>query len=59
MIAAISLLTRIPVRTDGTRAGAWAFGVVGAVLGLAAAAPLLILAPLPGAVLALAVLAIA
>jgi adenosylcobinamide-GDP ribazoletransferase len=59
VIAAISLLTRIPVRTDGTRAGAWAFGVVGAVLGLAAAAPLLILAPLPGAVLTLAVLAIA
>jgi adenosylcobinamide-GDP ribazoletransferase len=57
--AAISLLTRIPVRTDGTRAGAWAFGVVGAALGLAAAAPLLVLAPLPGAVLALAVLAIA
>lgn len=59
VIAAISLLTRIPVRTDGTRAGAWAFGIVGAVLGLAAAAPMLILAPLPGAVLALAVLAIA
>lgn len=59
MIAAISLLTRIPVRTDGARAGAWAFGVVGAALGPAAAAPLLIVAPLPGSVLAIAILAIA
>jgi adenosylcobinamide-GDP ribazoletransferase len=59
MTAAIALLTRLPVRTDGASAGAAAFGVVGAVLGLAAAAPLLLLAPLPGAVLALAVLAIA
>ena len=59
MTAAIALLTRIPVRTDGTRAGAAAFGVVGAVLGLAAAAPLLVFAPLPGAVLALAILAVA
>jgi adenosylcobinamide-GDP ribazoletransferase len=59
VIAAIALLTRIPVRTDGARAGAWAFGIVGAVLGLAAAAPMLVLTPLPGAVLAMAVLAIA
>jgi adenosylcobinamide-GDP ribazoletransferase len=59
MTAALSLLTRIPVRTDGTTAGAAAFGLVGALLGLAAAAPLLVLGPLPGAVLALAVLAIA
>jgi adenosylcobinamide-GDP ribazoletransferase len=59
MTAAIALLTRLPVRTDGSRAGAAAFGLVGAVLGLAAAAPLLILAPLPGAVLALAILAVA
>ena len=59
MTAAIALLTRIPVRTDGTRAGAAAFGLVGAVLGLAAAAPLLVFAPLPGAVLALAILAVA
>jgi adenosylcobinamide-GDP ribazoletransferase len=57
--AALALLTRIPVRTDGSRAGAWAFGLVGAVLGLAAAAPLLLFAPLPGSVLALAVLAVA
>jgi len=57
--AALGLLTRIPVRTDGSRAGAWAFGLVGAVLGLAAAAPLLLFAPLPGSVLALAVLAVA
>ena len=47
MIAAIALLTRIPVRTDEARAGAWAFGVVGALLGLAAVAPVLVLAPLP------------
>jgi adenosylcobinamide-GDP ribazoletransferase len=59
MTAAIALLTRIPVRTDGASAGAAAFGLVGAVLGLAAAAPLLVFAPLPGAVLALAVLAVA
>ena len=59
MTAALGLLTRIPVRTDGSRAGAWAFGIVGAVLGLAAAAPLLLFAPLPGSVLALAVLAVA
>ena len=59
MTAALSLLTRLPVRTDGSRAGAAAFGLVGAVLGAAAAAPLLVLAPLPGAVLALVVLAIA
>ena len=59
MTAAIALLTRIPVRTDGTRAGAAAFGLVGAVLGLAAAAPLFVFAPLPGAVLALAILAVA
>jgi adenosylcobinamide-GDP ribazoletransferase len=59
MTAALALLTRIPVRTDGSRAGAWAFGLVGAVLGLAAAAPLLLFAPLPGAVLALAILAVA
>jgi len=59
MTAAIALLTRIPVRTDGTRAGAAAFGLVGAVLGLAAAAPLLVFALLPGAVLALAILAVA
>jgi len=59
MTAAIALLTRIPVRTDGASAGSAAFGLVGAVLGLAAAAPLLVFAPLPGAVLGLAVLAIA
>ena len=59
MTAALALLTRIPVRTDGSRAGAWAFGLVGAVLGLAAAAPMLLFAPLPGAVLALAILAVA
>jgi adenosylcobinamide-GDP ribazoletransferase len=59
MTAALALLTRIPVRTDGARTGAWAFGLVGAVLGLAAAAPVLVFAPLPGAVLALAILAVA
>jgi adenosylcobinamide-GDP ribazoletransferase len=59
MTAAIALLTRIPVRTDGASAGAAAFGLVGAVLGLAAAAPLLVFGPLPGAVLALAILAVA
>jgi len=59
MTAAIALLTRIPVRTDGTRAGAAAFGLVGAGLGLGAAAPLFVFAPLPGAVLALAILAVA
>ena len=61
MTAAIALLTRVPVRTDGhAPAGAAAFGLVGAVLGLAARSALLAgAAPLPGAVLALAVLAIA
>jgi adenosylcobinamide-GDP ribazoletransferase len=59
MTSALALLTRIPLRTDGSRAGAWAFGLVGAVLGLAAAAPLLLFAPLPGSVLALAILAVA
>ena len=49
MTAAIALLTRLPVRTDGSSAGAAAFGLVGAFLGLAAAAPLIVLAPLPGA----------
>jgi adenosylcobinamide-GDP ribazoletransferase len=59
MIAAVALLTRLPVRTNGRSPGAAAFGVVGALLGLAAAGPALVFAPLPGAVLALAVLAIA
>jgi adenosylcobinamide-GDP ribazoletransferase len=63
MTAAIALLTRIPVRTDGTSTGAAAFGLVGALLGVAAAAPVLVLGPLSpplvGAVLAIAVLAVA
>jgi adenosylcobinamide-GDP ribazoletransferase len=59
MTAALALLTRIPVRTDGSRAGAWAFGLVGAMLGLAAAAPVLLFSPLTGAVLVLAILAVA
>ncbi|MFL5777085.1 MAG: adenosylcobinamide-GDP ribazoletransferase [Chloroflexota bacterium] len=65
MAAAFSLLTRVPVRADGSRSGAAAFGVVGAILGAAAAAPLLLveapiaLPPPVAAVLALAVLAVA
>ena len=46
LLAAVAFLTRLPVashRTGGTRTGAAAFGLVGAVLGLIAAIPLAVL----------------
>jgi adenosylcobinamide-GDP ribazoletransferase len=56
--AAISLLTRLPVRAPGDgRTGSAAFAAVGAGLGAAAAVPVALVgraAPLPGACLALA-----
>jgi adenosylcobinamide-GDP ribazoletransferase len=62
LVAAIAFLTRVPVEADGTRTGAAAFAVVGAVLGLAAAVPVLLLggrAPLVAGLLAVAVIAVA
>ena len=59
--AAIGLLTRLPVAGADDDAGAWAFGLVGAGIGLIAALPLVAfgaLAPLPAAVLAVAVVAV-
>jgi adenosylcobinamide-GDP ribazoletransferase len=60
--AALALLTRLPIpaRVAGSSAGVAAFGIVGLLLGAAAALPVLALpgAPLVGAVLAVAILAI-
>lgn len=60
--AAIRLLTRWPVAGGGEESGAAAFGVVGALAGIVACVPLVLLgarAPLAGAAGALAVLALA
>jgi adenosylcobinamide-GDP ribazoletransferase len=46
VVAATALLTRLPVRTSGERAGSGAFGLVGAALGLGAAVPLAVLGPI-------------
>jgi adenosylcobinamide-GDP ribazoletransferase len=62
LVAAIAFLTRVPVEADGTRTGAAAFAAVGAVLGLAAAVPVLLLggrAPLVAGLLAVALIAVA
>lgn len=62
LAAAVALLTRLPAHAEAERAGSWTFGVVGAVLGLALAAPVVLLgpvAPLAAAVLGLAALTIA
>jgi adenosylcobinamide-GDP ribazoletransferase len=60
--AAAALLTRLPITAPADRPGAAAFGLVGALLGLATAAPVLLIgpsAPLAGGVLAVGVLALA
>lgn len=59
--AAAGFLTRLPVGAVGDRAGAGAFGLVGAGVGLAGAVPLALLGgplPLVAAVLSLAVVAV-
>jgi adenosylcobinamide-GDP ribazoletransferase len=59
--AALALLTRLPIGGPGDRAGAAAFGLVGAGLGLAAGLAVAALggiAALPAAILALATLAV-
>ena len=59
--AAVAMLTRIPVRTHRDATGAAAYAAVGAVLGLAAAIPLLALGglvPTLAAILAVAVIAV-
>jgi adenosylcobinamide-GDP ribazoletransferase len=59
--AAVAMLTRMPVRAHRDATGAAAFAVVGAVLGLVAAIPLLALGglvPTLAAILAVAVLAV-
>jgi adenosylcobinamide-GDP ribazoletransferase len=64
LLAAVSFLTRVPVRSraDGSpRAGAAAFGLVGAAIGAVAALPLLLAGaahPLPAAIAAIAILAV-
>jgi adenosylcobinamide-GDP ribazoletransferase len=60
--AAASFLTRVPMGRPADRTGAAAFGIVGAVVGVAGAIPLLLVGarlPMPAAVLALAVAAVA
>ena len=59
--AAAAFLTRLPVGAVGDRAGAAAFGLVGAAIGLAGAVPLLVIGgpvPLVSAVLAVAVVVV-
>ena len=63
LAAALSFLTRIPVAMAGSleRTGAAAFGIVGQGLGVVAALPVLVLAPVhpvPAAILALAILTV-
>jgi adenosylcobinamide-GDP ribazoletransferase len=61
VIAATAILTRVPIRASGDVAGGWAFGIVGAGIGAAAAVPVTALAglgPPIGAVVALAVIVI-
>ncbi|HEY7971209.1 MAG TPA: adenosylcobinamide-GDP ribazoletransferase [Candidatus Limnocylindrales bacterium] len=64
LVAAIAFLTRVPVRPLGdsrSRTGAAAFGLVGALIGAVAAAPVLLAGaghPLPGAIAAIGLLAL-
>jgi len=65
VVAAIGFLTRVPVAAPGAgsraRSGAAAFGIVGAALGLLAAAPLLVAAgrhPVVASILGVAILAV-
>ena len=62
MLAATGFLTRLPVRPQGGLAGAAAFALVGAGIGLVASLPVLVVgapAPLLGAALAVGLIAVA
>jgi adenosylcobinamide-GDP ribazoletransferase len=48
LVAAVGLLTRVPVVTDANRVGAAAFGLVGGAIGLIGAAVLAVVSPIAG-----------
>jgi len=64
LVAAVAFLTRVPVRPfgdSGSRTGAAAFGLVGALIGVVAAVPLLLAGtshPLPAAIATVGILAL-
>jgi adenosylcobinamide-GDP ribazoletransferase len=58
LLAASAVLTRIPVQGAGDLTGGWAFGIVGATVGVVAAVPLIALASLGAAISAIVTLGV-